>query len=208
MRAAFGAFEGGPLTYNLPYYKDYHPMESLRGLALCQELTALYHDRFGIVIDREFFGVHRRSRPALPRCWPSTCSKPCTRRRPGPVNLAWLRRTGAPSTGHPPRSGRWTSSPGDTSRRPDTPTSESPPCSTSTWLPSHRTASGNAIAARLRPNRKTSGATRLMGKTVVEARRIPDADENAASLHLLRAELAGTEPLPRDDARCARSSPG
>lgn len=51
------AFEGGAITYNLPYYRDLTPAQSLRDWRYVDELAAQYHERHGIVIDREFFGV-------------------------------------------------------------------------------------------------------------------------------------------------------
>jgi methylaspartate mutase E subunit len=51
------AFEGGAITYNLPYYRDYPPRASINRWRYVDALAGLYHRRFGIVIDREFFGV-------------------------------------------------------------------------------------------------------------------------------------------------------
>ncbi|HEX6039913.1 methylaspartate mutase subunit E [Longimicrobium sp.] len=50
-------FEGGAICYNLPYYKTYAPEDSIRAWQYVDRLTGLYHERFGIVLDREFFGV-------------------------------------------------------------------------------------------------------------------------------------------------------
>lgn len=51
------AFEGGAICYNIPYYKDYPLDESIKMWQYVDRLTGLYHDRFGIVLDREFFGT-------------------------------------------------------------------------------------------------------------------------------------------------------
>jgi methylaspartate mutase epsilon subunit len=51
------SFEGGAICYNLPYYKTYAPADSIRAWQYVDRLTGLYHERFGIVLDREFFGV-------------------------------------------------------------------------------------------------------------------------------------------------------
>jgi len=51
------AYEGGAITYNLPYYRDYQPRESVARWKYVDHLAGVYHERFGIVIDREFFGV-------------------------------------------------------------------------------------------------------------------------------------------------------
>lgn len=58
---SFGAgvtsFEGGAITYNLPYYRDYTPRESVARWRYVDAITASYYARYGIVLDREFFGV-------------------------------------------------------------------------------------------------------------------------------------------------------
>ncbi len=51
------AYEGGPICYNLPYYKDYAPSASLRAWQYVDRLTGLYAERYGIILDREFFGT-------------------------------------------------------------------------------------------------------------------------------------------------------
>jgi methylaspartate mutase epsilon subunit len=51
------AFEGGPVCYNIPYYKDYTLGESIETWRYVDRLTGLYHERFGITLDREFFGT-------------------------------------------------------------------------------------------------------------------------------------------------------
>lgn len=51
------AFEGGAICYNIPYYKDYPLAESIRVWQYVDRLTGLYHERFGITLDREFFGT-------------------------------------------------------------------------------------------------------------------------------------------------------
>jgi methylaspartate mutase epsilon subunit len=51
------AFEGGAICYNLPYYADYPVSESLLTWRYVDRLTGLYFERFGITLDREFFGT-------------------------------------------------------------------------------------------------------------------------------------------------------
>ncbi|MCA1635268.1 MAG: hypothetical protein LC802_16650 [Acidobacteria bacterium] len=51
------SFEGGAICYNLPYYKDYPVDESIRAWQYVDRLTGLYHELFGIKLDREFFGT-------------------------------------------------------------------------------------------------------------------------------------------------------
>lgn len=51
------AFEGGAICYNIPYYKNYPLDESIRNWQYVDRITGLYHERFGICLDREFFGT-------------------------------------------------------------------------------------------------------------------------------------------------------
>jgi methylaspartate mutase E subunit len=51
------SFEGGAICYNIPYYKDYPLDESIKAWQYVDRLTSLYHERFGIRLDREFFGT-------------------------------------------------------------------------------------------------------------------------------------------------------
>ncbi|MBF0120447.1 MAG: methylaspartate mutase subunit E [Desulfobacterales bacterium] len=51
------AFEGGAICYNIPYYKDYPLNESISRWQYVDRLTGFYYEKFGIVIDREFFGT-------------------------------------------------------------------------------------------------------------------------------------------------------
>ena len=51
------SFEGGAICYNIPYYKDYPLAESIRNWQYVDYLTGLYHKHFGVILDREFFGT-------------------------------------------------------------------------------------------------------------------------------------------------------
>jgi len=51
------AFEGGPICYNVPYYKSYPLADSIRNWRYVDRLTGQLHERFGILIDREYFGT-------------------------------------------------------------------------------------------------------------------------------------------------------
>lgn len=51
------AFEGGAICYNLPYYKDYSITHSIQAWKYIDRLVGRYYEEFGIIIDREFFGV-------------------------------------------------------------------------------------------------------------------------------------------------------
>jgi len=51
------AFEGGAICYNIPYYKNYPLSDSIRAWSYVDRLTGMYHERFGLILDREFFGT-------------------------------------------------------------------------------------------------------------------------------------------------------
>ncbi|MGH3567393.1 MAG: hypothetical protein ACRDRH_15440 [Pseudonocardia sp.] len=55
--AGVSAFEGGALSYNLPYFSDYPVREALARWQYVDRLAGHYHAEHGITIDREFFGV-------------------------------------------------------------------------------------------------------------------------------------------------------
>jgi methylaspartate mutase epsilon subunit len=50
-------FEGGCISYNIPYYRDYPLAASIRRWQYVDRLTGWYARTHGIVLDREFFGV-------------------------------------------------------------------------------------------------------------------------------------------------------
>ncbi len=51
------SFEGGAICYNIPYYKEYPLDASIKAWQYVDRLTGLYYERFGIRLDREFFGT-------------------------------------------------------------------------------------------------------------------------------------------------------
>lgn len=55
--AGVSGFEGGALCYNLPYFKDYPVAQSLRRWRYVDDLAGFYRREFGVILDREFFGV-------------------------------------------------------------------------------------------------------------------------------------------------------
>lgn len=55
--AGIAAFEGGALSYNLPYFRDYPIREAIERWQYVDRLVGHYHSEYGITIDREFFGV-------------------------------------------------------------------------------------------------------------------------------------------------------
>ncbi|HEY0783487.1 MAG TPA: methylaspartate mutase subunit E, partial [Thermoanaerobaculia bacterium] len=51
------AFEGGAICYNIPYYKDFKPSDSIAVWQYVDRLTGYFAEEHGIVLDREFFGT-------------------------------------------------------------------------------------------------------------------------------------------------------
>jgi methylaspartate mutase epsilon subunit len=51
------AFEGGPICYNIPYYKNYPLRDAIATWNYVDRLTGIYFERFGIPLDRGFFGT-------------------------------------------------------------------------------------------------------------------------------------------------------
>ncbi len=51
------AYEGGPICYNLPYYRDYPLADSLAAWRYVDRLCGHYAETYGVVVDREFFGT-------------------------------------------------------------------------------------------------------------------------------------------------------
>ncbi|MFH0246324.1 cobalamin-dependent protein [Streptomyces sp. HK10] len=193
------AFEGGALTYNLPYYRDYSPRHSVPRWMYVDRLTGLYHERFGITIDREFFGVLTAA--MVPACIAvvSCVLEALLAAEAGvkSVSLGYaeqgnraqdigairaLRRVGRrylDRHGHEDVAvysvfhQYMAAFPGDAEK-------------------SSALLRGSAVTARL------SGATRLMLKTAVESSRIPSADNNAEGLFLVKSALEGpgAPPVP------------
>jgi methylaspartate mutase epsilon subunit len=192
------AFEGGALSYNLPYYRDYPPALAVRRWRYVDALAAAYHKHAGVVVDREFFGVLTAS--LVPPCVAVAVNVLEALLAAGQgvrsVSLGYaeqghrvqdiaairaLRRVGrhfldasgfgavALHTVFHQYMGAFPADPGKATEL----------------------LRGSAVTAAL------SGATRLMLKTYVEAERIPGAAQNADSLALVRAALLA--PLPAVD---------
>ncbi|WP_051698626.1 methylaspartate mutase subunit E [Streptomyces albus] len=197
------AYEGGALTYNLPYYRDYSPRESIQRWRYVDQLTGLYHRRFGVVIDREFFGVLTAT--LVPACVAASACvlEALLAAEAGvkSVSLGYaeqgnraqdigaihaLRRVGRhylDRRGHEDVAvfavfhQYMAAFPADEEK-------------------ARAVLHGSAVTARL------SGASRLMLKTMVESSRIPSAQQNADSLVLVRSALDAQEapPVPAEAA--------
>ncbi|MEU3261531.1 methylaspartate mutase subunit E [Streptomyces albidoflavus] len=190
-------YEGGALTYNLPYYRNYPPRESIRRWQYVDRLTGLYHSRFGVTIDREFFGVLTAT--MVPACIAaSACvleALLAAEMGVKSVSLGYaeqgnraqdigaihairrLGRTYLDRAGHEDVAvfavfhQYMAAFPPDEDK-------------------SRKVLHGSAVTAKL------SGASRLMLKTLVESSQIPSARQNAESLKLVRSGLEESPPAP------------
>ncbi len=184
------AFEGGAITYNLPYYRDYDPWQSVRTWRYVDALAGLYHHRFGIVIDREFFGVLTAS--LVPPCLAVVADVlEALLAAQGGVKSVSL---GYAEQGYRPQDVAAIRALREVCERYLARYSFDD-VSVHTVFHQYMGAfprdaeksrallRGSAVTARL------SGATRLMLKTYVEAVRIPSGEDNASSLRLVRGYL-------------------
>ncbi|MFJ3928934.1 cobalamin-dependent protein [Streptomyces sp. NPDC090029] len=193
------AFEGGALTYNLPYYRDYSPRHSVPRWAYVDRLTGLYYERFGITIDREFFGVLTAA--MLPACIAVVaCALEALLAANAGVKSVSL---GYAEQGNRAqdigairalrRVGRhYLDRHGHEDVAIHTVFHQYMAAFPEDARKSNALLHGSALTARL------SGATRLMLKTAVESTRIPSAANNAEGLLLVKSALEGPEvpPMP------------
>lgn len=189
------AFEGGPITYNLPYYRNYDPRESLARWHYVDKLAGTYRERYGVVIDREFFGVLTAS--LVPPCVAvavnvleallaaeagvTSLSLGYAEQGNGPQDVAAIRalrrlavqylaqRSFGDVAVHTVFHQYMGAFPAD-------------PAKARVLL---RGSAATAAASK---------ATRLMLKTHVEALRIPSAEENVDSMNVVRNSLAAATP--------------
>lgn len=182
------AFEGGAITYNLPYFRDHPPEHALRLWRYVDRLAGLYRERFGIVIDREFFGVLTAS--LVPPCLAVAANvlEAMLSVREGVRSLS----LGYAEQGHraqdiaairalPKVAARYLPTGGDVAVH--TVFHQHMGAFPSDLARASEVLRGSAVTAGL------SGARRIMVKTRVEAVRIPSGAENAASLGLVRDTL-------------------
>lgn len=202
--AGICAFEGGALCYNLPYYRDYSPRESVRRWRYVDRLAGTYWRTHGIVIDREFFGVLTAA--MVPPCLAIAvgvleallaaeggvrsvslgyAEQGCRAQDIAAIRAArtlarrYLDRFGHHEVAAYTVFNQYMAAfPADEDR-------------------AHELLAGSAVTAAL------GGATRLMLKTAVEATRIPSVADNAAALRLVRTSLADDAGTEYDLARAA-----
>ena len=191
------AYEGGALTYNLPYYRNYSPRESVLRWRYVDRLTGLYHRRHGITLDREFFGVLTAT--MVPACIAaSACvleALLAAEEGVKSVSLGYAEQGNrAQDVGAIRALRRVGRNYLDRRGHEDVAVftvfhqymAAFPPDEAKSRAMLH----GSAVTARL------SEATRLMLKTMAEAARIPTAEQNIESLLLVRSALTETEPPP------------
>ena len=198
------SFEGGAICYNIPYYKDYPLAESIKNWQYVDYLTGLHHKLFGIVLDREFFGTLT-----------ATLIPPCLAIVTNIIEtlLAVRQDVKSVSLGYAEQGNRsqdiaairmmkkMTSEILDRLGYKDVQVNTVfhqymaafPPC----LKRADELIRSSAITAA------RSGATRLIGKTPVEAFRIPTLTDNITGLELINGGLAGASDCHVDEARVA-----
>ncbi len=198
------SFEGGAISYNIPYYKDYPLAESIRNWQYVDYLTGLHHKLFGIVLDREFFGTLT-----------ATLIPPCLAIVTNIIETLLAVRQGVKcvSLGYAEQGHRsqdiaairmmakLTNEILDHLGYKDVQVNTVfhqymaafPPC----LKRADELIRSSAITAA------RSGATRLIGKTPVEAFRIPTLTDNITGIELINGGLAGAFGCYVDEARVA-----
>ncbi|GAA2139231.1 hypothetical protein GCM10009760_21220 [Kitasatospora kazusensis] len=185
------SFEGGALTYNLPYYRDYSPRQSVRRWQYVDRLSGIYHERFGITVDREFFGVLT-----------ATMVPPCLAVAVDVLETLLAAEEGVKSVslGYAEQGNRaqdigairalrrvargYLDARGHQDVAVHTVFHQYMAAFPADPEKSRALLHGSAVSARL------SGATRLMLKTVAESSHIPSGVQNAAGVALVRAAWA------------------
>lgn len=189
-------FEGGAISYNIPYYKRYALDEAITKWQFVDRLTAIYAERFGVVLDREFFGTLT-----------ATLVPPCVAIA---VNLleAWLAAAqgvrsvslGYAEQGHRVQDVAAVRLMAELGREllPDVRVHTVFHQYMAAFPPEPARAEQlifeSAVTGRL------AGATRMMLKTAVEARSIPSAEDNAAALGIALAGVAEARARSVDEA--------
>lgn len=198
------SFEGGAICYNIPYYKDYSLAESIRNWQYVDYLTGLYHKHYGIVLDREFFGTLTAT--LIPPCIAIVTNILETllavRQGVKCVSLGYAEQ------GHRSQDiaairmmGEMTSeilaNMGYTDVQLNTVFHQYmaafPPCQDR----ADELIRNSAITAA------RSGATRMIGKTPVEAFRIPTLTDNLTGIELINSGIAAAAECHIDEARIA-----
>ena len=198
------SFEGGAICYNIPYYKDYPLTESIRNWQYVDYLTGLYHKHFGVVLDREFFGPLTAT--LIPPCIAIVTNilETLLAVRQGVKCIS----LGYAEQGHRSQDmaairmmGEMTSETLASRGYKDVQLNTVFHQYTAAFPPSQDRADelirNSAITAA------RSGATRLIGKTPVEAFRIPTLTDNITGIELINSGLATAADCYVDEKRVA-----
>lgn len=201
------SFEGGAICYNIPYYKDYPLDQSIRAWQYVDYLTGQYHQRFGIVLDREYFGTLTATLipPCLAiavgvlqtvlaveqgvRCVSLGYAEVGNRAQ----DVAAIRMMGALAT-------EVLENLGHTGVQVNTVFHQYMAAFPNDPQRSEELIRNSAVTAGL------SGATRVMIKTPVEAFRIPTMEDNLRAVSLVRAGIEASAGVALDEAAVQREA--
>ena len=198
------SFEGGAICYNIPYYKDYPLAESIKNWQYVDYLTGLYHKLFGIVLDREFFGTLTATLipPSLAIVTDILETLLAVRQGVKCVSLGYAEQ------GHRPQDiaairmlGKLTNEILDHMGYKDVQVNTVFHQYMAAFPPSPQRADELIRCSAM--TAACSGATRLIGKTPVEAFRIPTLADNLSGIDLIQRGLAGARDCAVDEVRVA-----
>lgn len=196
------SFEGGAICYNIPYYKNYPLDESIENWQYVDRLTGLYYQKFGIILDREFFGTLTATLipPSLAISVNIIQSVLAARQGVKSVSLGYaeqghrIQDIAAIRTLHRMAT-EYLSNLGHKDVQVSTVFHQY----MASFPPSAERAAdliyNSAITAAL------SGATRVIGKTPVEASKIPTMEENMHGINLIHTAIADAARHPFDETR-------
>jgi methylaspartate mutase epsilon subunit len=198
------SFEGGAICYNIPYYRDYPLDQSIKAWQYVDRLTGLYHEKFGIVLDREFFGTLT-----------ATLIPPCLAIVVNVIQAVLAVKQGVKSVslGYAEQGNRLQDvaairvlgrvadrvlkNLGHKDVAVSTVFHQYMAAFPETQQRSRELIYNSAITAVL------SGATRVIVKTCVESLRIPTVADNADAINLVRTGVADAAGFPLDETKIA-----
>jgi methylaspartate mutase epsilon subunit len=198
------SFEGGAICYNIPYYKDYPLAESIRNWQYVDYLTGLHHKLFGIVLDREFFGTLTAT--LIPPCIAIVTdileTLLAVRQGVKCVSLGYAEQGNRPQDIAAIRMlGKLTREILDHMGYRDVQVNTVFHQYMAAFPPSPQRADELIRCSAM--TAACSGATRLIGKTPVEAFRIPTLADNLTGIELIQRGLAGARDCRVDETRVA-----
>ena len=198
------SFEGGAICYNIPYYKDYPLAESIRNWQYVDYLTGLHHKLFGIVLDREFFGTLTAT--LIPPCIAIVTdileTLLAVRQGVKCVSLGYAEQGNRPQDIAAIRMlGKLTGEILDHMGYKDVQVNTVFHQYMAAFPPSPQRADELIRCSAM--TAACSGATRLIGKTPVEAFRIPTLADNLSGIELIQRGLAGARDCAVDETRVA-----